>query len=88
MLKRSFYPKAEVEKILEATPAKKVSQRVNELILKGVSKEREEEITAEYREYDKLMGAEDKKRPKKKLSATKMMSKRLFESEDEPEDWY
>ena len=94
MLKRPFYPKSKVEKILQGTSPKKVSRRVNELIFKGAAKEKDEEIADEYKKFDKLMArqVEKFKIPKKKLSISRLsVSKpalrKLFESEGE-EDWY
>ena len=89
--KSTFYPKSEVEKALQGTPPKKLSERVNELILKGLSKEKEEALAVAYEKYDQQLASQERetaKLPKKRISTTAMLSKRLFEPEDEPEDWF
>lgn len=44
----TFYPEREVQKVLAKAEAKKVSERINELILKGITKEKEEQIKDSY----------------------------------------
>ena len=86
-LKRTFYPAPEVVRALKNAPPKKLSERVNQLIMKGLSKEREEAIRAEYERYDReLARALGRKVNSEGLSTTMMMSKRLFDDDDSTED--
>ncbi len=81
--KHTFYPEPEVAQALKNAPSKKLSERVNQLIMKGLSKEREESIRAEYERYDReLAHAPARKKNNDGLSTTMMMSKRLFENDD------
>ncbi|HAZ14960.1 MAG: hypothetical protein A2X86_21520 [Bdellovibrionales bacterium GWA2_49_15] len=84
-LKRTFYPAPEVEAVLKDAPVKKLSDRVNELILKGLEKEREEKIKIEYERYDQELSlAPKRERDKRGISATMIMSQGLFtRAEDE-----
>lgn len=49
--KRSFYLEPEIEEVLAKAPPKKVSERANELMRKGLLKEREEAMALEYKRY-------------------------------------
>lgn len=81
--KVTFYPKGEVAEVLKGAPSKKVSERVNELIIKGLSKEREEQMKRDYEQYDRELAASPaRSRDAKGLSGTTLMSQRLF-TEDE-----
>lgn len=85
--KRTFYPDPIVENILEKTPPKKLSFRVNQLIIKGILKEEQEAIANAYQRYDvELASISSKKQPSSKPSS--YLSSRLFENEDELENWY
>jgi len=81
--KVTFYPKGEAAEALKDAPSKKVSERVNELILKGLSKEKEEQIKRDYEQYDReLASAPPRARDAQGVSSTMLMSARLF-TEDE-----
>ncbi len=81
--KITFYPKAEAVQALKGAPSKKVSERVNELILKGLTKEKEEQIKRDYEQYDReLASAPPRTRNAQGISSTMLMSARLF-TEDE-----
>jgi hypothetical protein len=81
--KVTFYPKGEAAEALKDAPSKKVSERVNELILKGLSKEKEEQIKRDYEQYDReLASAPPRGRSAQGVSSTMLMSERLF-TEDE-----
>lgn len=85
--KRTFYPDPIVEDILEKTPPKKLSFRVNQLIFKGILKEEQEAIANAYQHYDVELGlisSKKKASPKPPI----YLSSRLFENEDEPDNWY
>jgi hypothetical protein len=49
--KRSFYLEPEIEEALAKAPPKKASERANELMRKGLLKEREEAMALEYKRY-------------------------------------
>lgn len=81
--KVTFYPKGEAAEALKGAPSKKMSDRVNELILKGLSKEKEEQLKRDYEQYDReLAASHPRARSSKGISTTMMMSARLF-TEDE-----
>ena len=81
--KVTFYPKGEAAEALKGAPSKKVSERVNELILKGLTQEREEQIKRDYEQYDReLASAPARARNAQGVSSTMLMSARLF-TEDE-----
>lgn len=81
--KVTFYPKGEAAEALKDAPPKKMSERVNELILKGLSKEREEQIKRDYEQYDRELAASaPRRRNAKGVSSTMLMAERLF-SDDE-----
>ncbi len=80
--KITFYPNPEAAQALESAPSKKVSERVNELLMKGLSKEKEEQIKAEYDRYDReLATAQPRQIDTRGVSTTMLMSQRLFEDE-------
>lgn len=84
--KVTFYPKGEAAEALKDAPSKKVSERVNELILKGLTKEKEEQIKRDYEQYDReLAAAPPRARNAQGISSTMLMSARLF-TEDEGSD--
>lgn len=81
--KVTFYPKGETAEALKNAPSKKLSERVNELILKGLTKEKEEQIKRDYEQYDRELAAiPPRTRNAQGISSTMLMSARLF-TEDE-----
>ena len=50
--KHSFYPVSQVEGVLSAVPKGHLSDRVNELILKGLSFEQQEKVALAYQRYE------------------------------------
>lgn len=57
LVKHTFYPIEEVEGELKGIPRGKLSERVNELILKGLTAERQHEIALAYQSYDAALQA-------------------------------
>lgn len=88
-LKKAFYPSDEIEKFLESVPKGQLSSRINDLILKGLSLERQLKIEQDYSCFNEIVAQE---RPRKKskdgVSTTMMMSAKAFEVEDEVEDFF
>ena len=77
--KVTFYPKGEAARALKDAPSRKVSDRVNELILKGLTKEKEERIKRDYEQYDReLASAPPRVRDARGVSTAMLMSQRLF----------
>ena len=88
-LKHTFYPEPEVARALEDAAPKKLSERVNDLIMKGLTKEREEAIRAEYERYDKEVSTcPPRKTNSRGVSTTMMMSARLFDTDDSDKDLF
>lgn len=87
--KRAFYPTEEIEACLEDVPKGQVSSRINELILKGLTLERQTKVEEDYLRFNEAL-AKQKPRAKSKsgISATMMMSAKAFEPEDEAEDFF
>ena len=86
-LKRTFYPTPEVEAALKAAPVKKLSDRVNVLILKGLQKEREEKMKAEYERFNQELGLASKREGDTQgISATVIMSQSLFTRTEDEDD--
>ena len=82
--KITFYPKGEAAEALKDAPSKKVSERVNDLILKGLSKEREEQMKLDYEKYDRELAASSpRKRDAKGISTTMLLSQRLFTDDED-----
>lgn len=84
--KHTFYPVEAVENELKEVPRGRFSERINELILKGLSLEKQEQTAKAYQEYDAALASA----PRKKFeeSSAKLMSKRAFiQDEDEVEDF-
>jgi len=81
--KITFYPKSEAVDVLKAAPSKKISERVNELIIKGLAKEKEEEIERQYERFN-LQVSNSPARIKTSLGTSNQlfMAERLF-TEDE-----
>lgn len=81
--KITFYPKGEAAEALKLAPSKKMSERVNELILKGLTKEKEEQIKRDYEQYNReLATATPRTRDANGVSTSMLMAQRLF-TEDE-----
>jgi len=81
--KITFYPKAEAAEALKDAAPKKVSERVNDLIMKGLSKEREEQMKRDYEQYDRELAASPpRKRDAQGASSTMLMSQRLFTDDE------
>lgn len=89
MKRTTFYPEREVLKVLAKAEPKKVSERINELIRKGITKEKEEQIKNNYEKYaQELSKSEPRKKNTQGLSTTMVMGSGLFVSENEPDDWF
>lgn len=86
--KKSFYPVDEVEKYLEQVPKGQISSRINDLILKGLSLERQKLIEEEYRQFNARLAEEPPRKKQGGISTTMMMSAKAFEPEDEVEDFF
>ena len=88
-LKKALYPSEEIEIFLETVPKGQLSSRINELILKGLTLERQLKIQQDYKKYNEIL-AQKKTRGKNKgdVSSTMMMSAKAFEPEDETEDFF
>jgi hypothetical protein len=81
--KITFYPTDEAAEALKDAPPKKMSERVNDLIMKGLMKEREEQMRRDYEQYDRELGASrSRARDAKGVSSTMMMSQRLFTDDE------
>jgi len=83
--KHTFYPEETVELELKEIPRGRLSERVNELILKGLSYEKQEAVARAYQDYD----AELARTPERNFetSATRFLSAGAFKSEDDVEDF-
>lgn len=90
LTKRSFYPEPEIELELAKAPPKKLSERVNQLLKKGLEAERQMKIALAYDDYDSALAREKpaKTRAKAKEPSSRFMAKALFAEEDETPDWY
>jgi len=87
--KHAFYPSPEVAKALEGAAPKKLSARVNDLIMKGLSKEKEEAIRAEYERYEKeLSDLPPRKKDSQGIGTTMLMSARLFDTDESDKDLF
>lgn len=85
--KITFYPKGEAAVALMNSPSKKVSERVNELVMKGLTKEKEERMKRDYEQYDReLAASEPRARDAHGISSTMMMSQRLFTDDEGSSD--
>lgn len=84
--KFAFYAKTqEVIDELEKVPPRQMSQRLSELAKKGLEFEKQEKLKEAYSEYALKLSEEEKL---ENLKDNRVMSKSLFEAEDETEDWY
>lgn len=87
--KRTFYPEPEVEKVLRKVGPKKLSARLNDLIFKGLAKEKEEAIRADYERYGReLADAPPRKKNARGVSGSMMASEPLFETDESDEDLF
>ncbi|MBK7891792.1 MAG: hypothetical protein IPJ84_13425 [Bdellovibrionales bacterium] len=84
-MKRAFYPVAPVERELRNVPKGHLSERVNELILKGLSAEKQQEVALAYQQYNAALAHSDQTEDRDPI--TGLMAARIFESEDEAEDF-
>lgn len=83
LAKRTFYPFPSVEKVLRKAPSKKKSDRINGLILKGLKRELDEAIKAEYERFSDELGSHlPRKKNSDGISSTMMMAAKLFENEE------
>lgn len=88
-VKKVFYPAEELESFLESIPKGQFSGRINDLIMKGLTLERQLKIEQDYQQFNDALGSEKQpKKAKNGLSGTMMMSAKLFEPEDETEDFF
>ena len=87
--KHAFYPSPEVAKALEDAPPKKLSERVNDLIMKGLSKEKEEAIRIEYERYNKEVSTlPARKKDSRGITTTMLMSAKLFDTDESDKDLF
>lgn len=88
-LKKAFYPSEEIERYLEKIPKGQFSSRINELILKGLTLEKQLKIEKDYTQFnDALSNQKTRGKSKNGISTTMMMSAKAFEPEDEAEDFF
>lgn len=81
--KVTFYPKAEAAEALKDAPSKKVSERVNELILKGLAKEKEEKLKKDYEKYNRELSTDPgRTRDANGISTAMLMAQRLFTDDE------
>lgn len=83
--KKAFYPVEEVEKELMNVPKGHLSERVNDLILKGLSAEKQQQVALAYQQYNEAL--EHSMRSEDRDPIVDLMSARVFEAEDEVEDF-
>jgi|GEM_PF-3644662 len=83
--KHTFYPLEAVEFELREVPRGQLSERVNELILKGLNIEKEQAIAQAYRKHDAALAQSQKRNISS--SSSRLLSKAAFEPEDEAEDY-
>ena len=82
--KITFYPNGEAAEALKEAPSKKVSERVNELILKGLTKEKEDQVKRDYEQYNREIGTSPpRKRNADGISTAMLMSQRLFTDDED-----
>jgi hypothetical protein len=83
--KHTFYPEETVESELKDIPRGRLSERVNELILKGLSFEKQEAVALAYQNYDSELAQNSQR--KFATSSTRFLSAGAFKSEDDVEDF-
>ena len=83
--KHTFYPALEVAAELKEIPRGQLSERVNDLILKGLTFERQQEIVRAYAVYDAALA----QGPIRSVasSSAQYLAEGAFQSEDEVEDF-
>ena len=87
--KRTFYPDNVVTQALEEVRPKKLSERVNDLIRKGLDWEREERIRLEYARVDKEFSHAPSRNLKTGDVQTKWLAaESLFVADDSDEDLF
>lgn len=77
--KRSFYLDPQIEEVLAKAPPKKVSERANELMHKGLLKEREEAMAIEYERYGEAIAKQEGQDDEEYLPSS-ALAYRLFDS--------
>ena len=80
-IKRSFYLDPQIEEILAKAPPKKVSERANELMRKGLEKEREEAKAVEYKRCADEMTKRGADQDDDEISSS-ALSYKLFQDDD------
>lgn len=83
--KHTFYPEQEVELELRGIPRGQLSERVNDLILKGLSFERQQEVAMAYQKYDLALSQTAARNSES--SSVRVLSAAAFQAEDEVEDF-
>lgn len=83
--KKAFYPVELVEKVLKNVPKGHLSERVNELILKGLSAEKQQQVALAYQKYDAILEKSGTTRDQEPIA--NLMAAKAFEPEDEVEDF-
>jgi hypothetical protein len=78
--KRSFYLDAQIEEVLAKAPPKKVSERANELMHKGLLKEKKEAMALEYKRHGEAIAKQSSVDWEDDLS-TSALAYRLFEDD-------
>ena len=85
-LKHTFYPAPEIESVLKNTAPKKLSERVNELLLKGITKEKEEAMRLEYERVNEQFKLSPTRTKNSGISSTMMLAEGLFSNIDESDE--
>ena len=89
ILKRTFYPLPEVERVFRKAPPKKASHRINQLILKGLQWEKKEDIAGEYEKFNQVLVRSLSPHEIEEEQAVSLRdAEGLFADEDETENWY
>lgn len=84
--KFAYYAKTQdIINELEKVPKRQMSQRLEELVQKGMAFEKEERLREAYADYGADLSKEDELEDREDH---KIMSSSLFEDEDEIEGWY
>ena len=84
-IKRSFYLDPQIEEVLAKAPPKKVSERANELMRKGLQKEKEEAKAAEYKRCADELAKRGSDRDEDEISSS-ALSYRLFQDDDSADE--
>lgn len=83
--KHTFYPDEAVEAVLRGVAKGGLSERVNELILKGLSLEKQEEVARAYQDYNLQLS--NSSEADLQALPDRFLSEEAFRSEDEVEDF-